>query len=228
MARMKPNDLFDVRWQFSQDPAACVSVVRNCRLLRNHPFALRPWIPPLALTHLVPRKGFEYLPHIDDPHGHRQDAAKAAADRQYVPWWVDIQKTIARLIPGGSTDPLANRLADRFADYMAGYILVLEGEQVRRDPENPRRVTPHWRRARKALKELVGTFDLPTTRPPKRESLKAALTRLMFKDLRAEGFRQEDSNDVVALVWRRLGETYDQSSIARIARRSRARHSAAN
>jgi hypothetical protein len=140
-------------------------------------------------------------------------------------------------------------LADCFADYLSGYVLVRDREQAKSEEErielvpsergsepiyvlksfgerSKGRVTPEWRRTKRLAKSW-GLPLSPTTRPPQHQSLKTTLTHLMVEVLKNNGASLGKAAETVNSAWGLIGEASDEFdpglSVARAARRARER-----
>ena len=194
----EPDTLQDVRWWFAQNPRACCTNRKARRMLREYDSTRRPWLPGLAAA--------------------GQSLAEKLMAHHRARWWKDLRD---RLIQEDIDVPRSR--ANEFADYIAGYLLVCQGEQQKSDTQKLRRVTPHWRRARRSLKDLgADAFSLASSHYPGSKSLKTSLIELMCESLNsARSLTPTDAAKIVSNVFVLIEESPEPLSVARIARRSR-------
>jgi len=158
----------------------------------------------------------------------REAAASLVAD-QFKPWWQSLRDHLLSCV--------LDEIADRFTDYLTGFLLVQENETPRatatweRNKGKQQKVTnADWRQLKNLLKKLAeGPCDLAaalpaSTNPPHQESLKTRLTTLMFKELVALDYsRKLIAGRYLPAVWNAIGEGIRDSSLLRTERRSRHR-----
>jgi len=114
-------DKYDVRLMLSVSPEECVEKREVQAILRNSRYQFRPW-------YQYPSS--EEISRIQNPTEKR--TAQKERDRvrseilasRHISWWSDLRNEIQRQ---GVPRPLANK----FAYYLAGYVLVQEGEEIR-------------------------------------------------------------------------------------------------
>jgi hypothetical protein len=254
---------YDVRWWFANDPGTCVLNAQARKLLRGYPFPLRPWIPHSPLAKFVRGERWQQV-HIGPAvlkqrprfYDFYEEYKKKVFDQQRISWWDDLRERIEEKL-----DRLAltarDRLARRFADYIAGYMLVCEGEQhMDRDQDLEGNQISTWRRGKRCfndatkpvyiwrggkwrvgkykVRDVFGEWAPISAHPPHREHLKTTLTRLMVQRLRSKKISFADSALTIASVWKLIGETVlataygPGASIARAERRSRKRRAEPN
>ena len=205
------------------------------KIIRDLEHPLRPWFQ-------YPRRKDAAQTAADKREDEEQRRAASARQvhRQHISWWEDLRGELLRV-----EVPIS--LADSFADYLSGYVLVRDREQAKSDEERiepvlservfvlPRsgkrskgRVIPEWRRAKRTAKAW-GLPRSPTTHPPQRQSLKTALSHLMVEALKSDAASLAKAADTVNSVWGLIGEPNDEFdlglSVARAVRRARQRAS---
>ena len=122
-------------------------------------------------------------------------------------------------------------LGARFADFLVGFLLVIENETPGRNYRNSeirlrkkrrrRPVSPEKQdRELHRLKRIVGA---PATgRPQRRESLKVILSRAIVADLKKAGLsRKFVCEERLAQIWAAIDVKIEPASILRMERRSR-------
>ncbi len=183
MARKAQFDAFDVRERFAADPLGCIRNLAAKRILREQDFGWRPWAR---------------LPLAD----RRAGTVVVAPARWEEKFWESLRGYLQEL--------LDVRLASRFADFLVGYLLVVENETGGREL--------------RPLRHIIGSP--PSGRPQHAESLKQVLSRTMVDDLVASGFtRTSACEEVLPKIWETIEVKMKPASILRMERRSRKRTS---
>jgi hypothetical protein len=116
-----------------------------------------------------------------------------------------------------STETLGD-LASRFADFLVGYLLVVENQTPGR-AKGPRSHDPF-----RPLRKILGA---PRARanPQRRESLKSVITRAMADDLCGDYGRKNACEIVIPKAWKAVGVASDGVSLRRTERRARNKRS---
>jgi len=144
-----------------------------------------------------------------------QDAGRIlrAQEFPYRPWqqavpsqdktafWDDLSEYLREKVS------VSEMLAQRFADFLVGYLLVIENESPGR--------------ALRPLRPLIGSAA--TAKPQRREHLQLILTRAMTADLSPEFSRKVACEVLIPQIWNAIGITVHPNSVLRIERRSRRR-----
>ncbi len=202
----------DVWHWFARDPRACVAHTAARKIIRGLEHTWRQWFLYPTPQEINSARTASEKREIEE----RQSAVRENhIRRQHIPWWQDLRDELVRV-----ETPVS--LADRFADYLSGYVTVRDREQVKTEGG---RATPQWRRTKRFLKEL-NLPPSPTTAPPHRQSLKTTLTNLMVGELQRHGASLAKAAQTVNSVWRLIGEAsdeFDSGSLARAVRRARHR-----
>jgi hypothetical protein len=123
-------------------------------------------------------------------------------------------------------------LGSRFADFLAGFLLVTDNETPGRnyeDTENRitqkkilrgREAVKRLDRDLQRLKRIVGSPA--TSCPQRRESLKLVLSNAMVDDLVRSGLARKIACEVLLpRIWAMIGINIDSASVLRMERRSR-------
>ncbi len=254
-------DSFVVREWFAVDPAACISDLTAQQILREYEHSYRWWFKfPGKNEQDQIKAAFDKAVQIwtlkRTAHGKRSKrenvervlrkssekfaqreierlsskATEALFNDQFTPWWQSLRNYICTCVP--------REVADRFADYLAGFLLVQENETPRstahwkkeKGKEQEEVTNTDWRQVKKLLKKLAGGSSvrssmLPATaNPPQQESLKTRLIVLMFQELVALDYsRKLIADKYLPMVWNAIGEGIRDSSLLRVERRSRQR-----
>jgi len=251
-------DSHDVREWFAADPSACISDIAGRRILRKYEHPYRWWIKfPGPQEEALIRSHFEKPVRIAikeraarSRKGARasieknvrelaergvrertgtlaQRASQALVDDQLTPWWQSLRNHLAEFLP--------NKIVDRFADYLAGFVLVLENETPR-SSVSERNGNKNSINERRELKKLLRTLNggaavsnsmlPPCANPPHREALKTSLMRILSDELFALDYkRKEIALTFLPQIWDAIGERILPSSFLRSERRSRQRTS---
>ena len=99
-------------------------------------------------------------------------------------------------------------LASRFADFLVGYLLVIENETVGRDF--------------RPLRKILGRSPVGAN-PQRRESLKSVLTGAMADGLLRHYTRKVACEVVIPKIWEAIGIATEGASLVRTERRVRNR-----
>lgn len=143
---------------------------------------------------------------------------------QLIPWWRSLRDHLSDILP--------SEVVDRFADYLSGFMLVLENETLRSTTlrGSNKKSNGDWRQLKKLLSQLRdSTDDLPlimpvSVAPPQQESLKTKLIGAMSKELADLDYSHKIIADrFLPPVWDAIGENILTSSFLRSERRSRKR-----
>lgn len=248
-------DVFDLREWFVADPLSCVSDIGAQKILRKYEHPSRWWITsPLQDEEDRLRSRFENAVRVEvkqraarsrgarasigkelresaekairkEMVGVAYRAGEALVADQFTPWWQSLRHYLSPIVP--------EEVVDRFADYLCGYLLVLENETPLSSAtweDRSKKTNDNGRQLKKLLRKLNGgTGDvksiLPASAtPPQQEGLKTKLIRLMTEDLVALGY----SRDIIAhrflpFVWNAVGDRTLGRSFLRTERRSRHR-----
>lgn len=224
-ANARSLDSFVVREWFAADPAACISDSTAQQILREYEHSYRWWFKfPGKNEQDRIKSAFDKAVQIETlkrtAHGNHAErenvervlrksaeklaqreidrlsweATEALFNDQFTPWWQSLRNYICGCVP--------REVADRFADYLTGFLLVQENETPRstanwkRDKGNDQEEVTNtdWRQLKRLLKKLAaGSRKLDSMlaasiNPPHQESLKTKLIALMFKELAALGY----------------------------------------
>jgi hypothetical protein len=191
---------------------------------------LRPWFRFPTLKEIVSARTAEERKRLEKE---RDDLIH----RQHIPWWQHLRAELLRV-------EVPVSLADCFADYLSGYMMVRDRDQAKSGNEQLElvltesgyrlesveghkngQVTPEWRRTRRLAKALRFPSS-PTSRPAHSQWLKTTLTHLMVEGLKRHGSSFARAAETVNSVWELVGEAkdeFDPGSVARAARRARHR-----
>ena len=251
-------DACDVREWFVANPSACVSNESAQNILRAYEHPIRWWIKfPWKEEEASIRSRFEKASRIlikervakagkrgrasiekttqksvergirIEMRTIRSNAAQALANDQFTPSWQSLRNHLAGFLPA--------KVIDRFADYLAGFVLVLENETPRSSvsERNGNKNSINGRRElKKFLRSLNGGAAVsnsmlpPCANPPHREALKTSLMRIMSDELFALDYkRKEIALTFLPQIWDGMGERIFPSSFLRSERRSRQRTS---
>jgi hypothetical protein len=196
-------DVFDVRHWFAKAPLECVTSRDALSILRELDFGWRHWV---NLPYDVRRAG---------------TVTPARWNEQF---WSGLSGYLQQLVD--------LKLGPRFADYLVGYLLVVENETPGRTCRDRQNYTPMKLRPRvfesdakrerelHRLKRIVGP---PATSSPQRQpSLKLVLNAAMVRDLVASGLsRKIACEERLPVIWAAIGVGVEPASILRTERRIR-------
>jgi hypothetical protein len=207
MARKVQLDAFDVRESFAKNPRGCIAHPTKRSILWEQDFGWRPWVR---------------LEKAD----RRAESTIETPARWEEKYWNSLSGYLEEVVGDG-------RLGARFADFLVGYLLVVESEYV------------HMAPAVNSFKEAVATMDgdskhkssgramrplrpilgsPATSRPEHCESLKLVLTRIMVADLVRSGFsRKLACEERLPGIWETIAVKVNPKTILRTERRSRKR-----
>jgi hypothetical protein len=249
-------DSYDVREWFVADPTACVSDIAAQKILREYEHPSRLWITfpvqdekrriesyfgkalRIAVKQQVGRSRNAAQASIErklresaEKGIHQrigalaQRAGKALVDEQFTPWWQGLRNHLNSFLP--------EEVVDRFADYLSGFILVVENETPRSSAkwkDRRKKSNSDWRQLKDLLRKLNGkpgdaASMLPASAtPPQQEASKTKLIRVMFEELVALGYsRKIIADKFLPLVWQAVGDRIRSRSFLRTERRSRQR-----
>jgi hypothetical protein len=114
-------DEYDVRYWFAENPEECAQEPKAQAILRQCQHEFRPWFR---------YPSSEEISRIQNPtekreaQRAREKIRREIAARHDLSWWADLRKEIQK-------QDVPDSLVDKFADYLAGYVLVWEDEEVR-------------------------------------------------------------------------------------------------
>jgi hypothetical protein len=154
--------------------------------------------------------------YVSPFHPWIKPASVAGQKTQRGHWWESLRDAIGELQLG-----IQETVRDRYADYLAGFVLARENRQGRG--------TATWRafRRSKSLKEIgIVAAESVIARHAPKDHLKIVLSTLMADDAVAAGWRGKAylvPGFVLTPVWALVGEQIKPVSLAREIRRSRAR-----
>jgi hypothetical protein len=260
-SRKQSLDSHDVREWFAADPTACACDPAAQKILREyeHQFRYGTKFPgqyeedriratsekPIRIAtekraarskNVKPATIERSVRQLAEKHIQMQldnlsrEAAAALVADQFTPWWQSLRDHLLSCVP--------REVADRFADYLTGFLLVQENETPRtttvwkrnKNKQEAKVTNADWRQMKNLLKKLAeGPCDLASalpasTNPPHRESLKTRLIALMYQELVAIGYsRKKIAERYLRPVWNAIGEGIRDSSLLRTERRSRHR-----
>jgi len=254
-------DSHDVREWFAADASACVSDPAAQKILREyeHPYRFGTKFPgkyeedqiranvekpiriatekraarsknvkPADIERAVRQLAEKYIRMR--LHNLSREAAASLVRDQFTPWWQSLRDHLLSCVP--------REVADRFADYLTGFLLVQENETPRtttvwnrnKNKQEAKVTNTDWRHLKNLLKKLAeGPCDLASVlpaspNPPHQESLKTRLIALMFQELAALDYTQKSiAKKYLHPVWDAIGEGIRDSSLLRTERRSRHR-----
>ena len=198
-------DEFDVRHWFALDPLHCVDNSAARRILRSQDFGWRPWV------------GTE--------HDNRRLLTEIIAPvRWQEGYWNSLSGFLEELV--------GSDLGSRFADFLVGFLLVVNNETPGRNYQDTesritREQNPHDHEAAAKrdrdlhrLKRIVGSPA--TSRPQRKESLELVLCNAMVVDLVRFGLSRKIACELrLPQIWATIGIKIDSASILRMERRSR-------
>lgn len=217
------TELAEVAHRFSQDPAACLKDRNARRVLRTYEHPYRYWYK------LLPKNNREKVVNLHlqrHPHSRKEkvrllldlqqfeNVEKRQIEAQRISFWNDLRKQLLCLV-------LPSGLENRFSDYLAGYLLVLELQ--------PSQYGKLWRslKRNRALKEAGITPSMTiTAMPTHREHLQTRLLVLMMEDLARRGWSEKRAIYLRFIIpaWELIGiKIRDDESLLRQVRRSRHR-----
>jgi hypothetical protein len=249
-------DAFDVREWFAADPSACISDIAAQTILREYGHASRLWITfPLQDEKRRIRSHFDKAVRVAAKQQversrkaarasietelresaekgiHQrigalaQRARQALLDEQFTPWWQGLQNHLNSFLP--------EEVVDRFADYLSGFLLVVENETPRNSAkweDRSKKSNSDWRQLKELLRNLNGkpgdaASMLPASAtPPRQEALKTKLIRVMSEELVALDYSRKIIADrFLPFVWHAVGDRILGRSFLRTERRSRHR-----
>ena len=196
-------DVFDVRHWFAKAPLEYVTDRAALTILRELDFGWRHWV---NLPYDVRRAG---------------TVTPARWNEQF---WAGLCGYLQQLVD--------LNLGPRFADFLVGYLLVVENQTPGRTCQDRRNDTPvklrppvfesdaERDRELHRLKRIVGP---PATSNPQRQpSLKLVLNTAMVRDLVASGLsRKIACEERLPLIWAAIGVGVESGSILRTERRIR-------
>ena len=249
-------DSFDVREWFAADPSACVSDIAAQKILREFEHPSRLWITfpvqdekrriesyfgkalRIAVKQQVGRSRNAAQASIErklresaEKGIHQrigalaQRAGKALVDEQFTPWWQGLRNHLNSFLP--------EEVVDRFADYLSGFLLVVENETPRSSAkweDRSKKSNSDWRQLKELLRKLNGepgdaASMLPASATPsQQEALKTRLIRVMSEELVALDYsRKIIADKFLPLVWHAVGDRILGGSFLRTERRSRQR-----
>ena len=260
-SRKQTLDSHDVREWFAADPSACVADPTAQKILREYEHPFRHWMKfPGKDEESRIRANYEKAVGIKAKEwvargknakpaasekalrtsaekGIQREmqslswaAAQALVNDQSAAWWQSLRGHLLSCVP--------REVADRFADYLTGFLLVQENETPRtttvwnrnKNKQEAKVTNTDWRHLKNLLKKLAeGPCDLASalpasTNPPHQESLKTRLIALMFQELAALDYTQKSiAKKYLHPVWDAIGEGIRDSSFLRTERRSRHR-----
>jgi hypothetical protein len=257
----QPLDSHGVREWFAAAPAACISNAAAQKILRQYEHPFRLWIRfPGENEETSIRSSFENVVSIlvQKQSVGRGKKARAAVERkareslekgvrremqirawpaaqelvtdQFTAWWQSLRNHLSDFLP--------TEIVDRFADYLAGFLLLQENETPRSSAtweDKSKTTNNEFRQFKRLLPKLNGRPGrlqsmLPaSTNPPHQESLKTSLIRIMTDELVKVGYsRKLIAEKYLPETWDAIGETIRDSSFLRTERRSRQRTNEAN
>ena len=254
--RRQSLDSYDVREWFVANPSACVSDIAAQKILREYGHPSRLWITfslqdekrrirshfdkavRVAAKQQVERSRKAARASIEtelretaEKGIHQrigalaQRARQALLDEQFTPWWQGLQNHLNGFLP--------EEVVDRFADYLSGFLLVVENETPRNSAkweDRSKKSNSDWRQLKELLRNLNGkpgdaASMLPASAtPPQQEALKTKLIRVMSEELVALDYSRKIIADrFLPFVWHAVGDRILGSSFLRTERRSRQR-----
>jgi hypothetical protein len=198
-------DEFDVRHWFARDPLCCVENPEARRILRSQDFGWRPWV------------GTEY--------NNRQLFTEWITPARWQEgFWSSLSDSLEELVGSG--------LGNRFADFLVGFLLVINNETPGRKYEDregriSHKLIPHDPKAAAKrdrdlhlLKRMAGSPAI--SRPQRKESLQLVLSKAMVDDLaRPPVSRKFVCEERLPQIWAMIGKEIDSASILRMERRYR-------
>ncbi len=254
--RRQSPDSYDVREWFVANPSACVSDIAAQKILREYEHPSRLWITfpvqdekrrieshfdkalrvavkqQVARSRKAARASIEKELRESAEKGIRQRigalaqrAGQALVDEQFTPWWQGLRNHLNSFLP--------EEVVDRFADYLSGFLLVVENETPRNSAkweDRSKKSNSDWRQLKELLRNLNGkpgdaASMLPASAtPPQQEALKTKLIRVMSDELVALDYsRKIIADKFLPFVWHAFGDRILGSSFLRTERRSRQR-----
>ena len=239
-------DSYDVREWFSRDPSACISDKTAHKILREYEHPSRLWITfreqdeiermrscfekvvPIAVEQRAARSRSATRGPLEKKMWEsaekrirqqigavRRHAGQALLDDQSAPWWQGLRNYLDSFLPG--------EVVDRFANYLSGFVMVVENG-------TPRGASGKWRQVKSLLHKLNAgarssiCMSSLSPNPPHIEALITTLTRTVSAELFALGFaRKEIARTFLPQIWAAVGHRISPASVLRTERRSRQR-----